>query len=217
MKRSYNQYCGLAAALDVLGERWTLLLLRDLLLGPKRFKDLLDGLPGIGTGLLSHRLKELETAGVITKATLPPPAGSTVYQLTSDGESLRPVLLGLTRWGMTRLGEPSANHYIDAEALALAVAARFNPAAADDADGRYQLTIDGRPFRLDITDDHIDVRVGPTDRPRVSITADTGTLIALTNGTRTLADSLAEGTITLDGDPEAVMHLARAFDLAPPS
>ncbi|MFI1919663.1 winged helix-turn-helix transcriptional regulator [Nocardia sp. NPDC020380] len=213
-KRSYNQYCGLAVALDLLGERWTMLVLRELLLGPRRFKDLLDGLPGIGTGLLSQRLKELEAAGVIDKATLPPPAGSNVYRLTEDGESLRPVLLGLTRWGMTRLGTPEADQYISSETLAVAVAARFNPATAHDAAGTHRLDIDARPFLLDIANGQVSVRAGEADRPVVSISTDSGSLIALINGTRTLADSLAEGFIAIDGDPAAIMALARAFDLA---
>lgn len=103
-KRSYQQYCGIAAALDLLGERWTLLIVRDLLIGPKRFTDLLEGLPGVGTGLLSQRLRELEESGVIEKAALLPPAASTVYRLTPDGEGLRPAMLSLLRWGSRRLG-----------------------------------------------------------------------------------------------------------------
>src|SRR5581483_3423202 len=87
-RRSYRQYCGVARALDVVGERWTLLIIRDLLLGPRRYKDLLEGLPGIGTNLLADRLKELERHGIVRRTVLPPPAGSTVYELTDLGSAL---------------------------------------------------------------------------------------------------------------------------------
>lgn len=97
--RTYRQYCFLAQAPDLVGERWTLLVVRELLLGPRRFKDLLQGLPGIGTNLLSARLKELEASGIVRRATLPPPAGSSVYELTDYGQGLWPAVVELTRWG----------------------------------------------------------------------------------------------------------------------
>ena len=97
--RSYNQLCGLAYALDVVGERWTLLIIRELMAGPRRFKDLMDGLPDISTNLLTERLKELEEKGVLRRRVLPPPAGSTVYELTSVGYALRKTMLELGKWG----------------------------------------------------------------------------------------------------------------------
>src|SRR5215211_4757632 len=108
-RRSYGQYCAMARALDVLGDRWTLLIVRELLTGPKRFKDLLEGLPGIGTNLLAGRLKDLAGAGVLRRTTLPPPAGSSVYELTERGRELEPVLMGLARWGLDLLGERAAS------------------------------------------------------------------------------------------------------------
>ena len=97
--RSYNQYCGLAYALDIIGERWTLLIVRELIPGPRRFTDLLDGLPGISTNLLSERLKSLEQQGLLCRRILPPPAGSTVYELTSLGRALENSLIELGKWG----------------------------------------------------------------------------------------------------------------------
>src|SRR5512147_2589462 len=97
--RSYNQYCGLAYALDVVGERWTLLIVRELMAGPRRFKDLINGLPDISTNLLAERLKHLEQQGLLCRRVLPPPAGSTVYELTSVGLSLEKTLLELGKWG----------------------------------------------------------------------------------------------------------------------
>ena len=101
-RRTYDQYCAVARALDVVGERWTLLLVRELLTGPKRFKDLLDGLPGIGTTLLTARLKDMEGNGILRRASLPPPAGSKVYELTELGHTLVPALAPLTRWAAER-------------------------------------------------------------------------------------------------------------------
>ena len=98
-KRTYGDSCGIARGLDVVGDRWALLVARELLLGPKRFTDLRDGLPGIGPDVLSARLRDLEQAGVLGRAALPPPAGSRVYELTEWGRELEPVLLALGRWG----------------------------------------------------------------------------------------------------------------------
>src|SRR5687768_18395621 len=100
--RSYNQFCALAAGLDVIGERWNLLIIRELLPGPRRFKDLVDGLPGISTNLLSERLKELEQHGVLCRRILPPPSGAAVYALTPAGEALEPAVLELGKWGSRR-------------------------------------------------------------------------------------------------------------------
>ena len=99
--RSYGQFCGVAHALDLVGERWALLVVRELVLGPKRFTDLAAGLPGIGTNILTARLRELEQTGVVERRVLPPPAGSTVYELTPYGRELEPVLLALGRWAST--------------------------------------------------------------------------------------------------------------------
>lgn len=106
MSRRYDQYCPIAHALGVVGERWTLLVVRDLLGGPRRYTDLAESLPGIGTNILAARLKELEANGLVEKRKLPPPAASTVYELTAYGQGLRPVLHELTRWGARSLGPP---------------------------------------------------------------------------------------------------------------
>ena len=103
--RTYDQFCGIARALDLVGERWALLVVRDLILGPKRFTDLRRGLAGIGTNILAARLKELERGGVVRRRTLPPPAASAVYELTDYGRALEGPLLALGRWGALSIGE----------------------------------------------------------------------------------------------------------------
>ena len=106
--KGYDQYCPIAASLGLVGERWTLLVVRELFYGPKRYTDLVDNLPGIGTNVLATRLKELEANGLIHKRRLPPPAASTIYELTDEGRLLRPVLHELVRFGARLLGPPPA-------------------------------------------------------------------------------------------------------------
>ena len=108
MSKNYGQYCPIATSLGLVGERWTLLVVRELMAGPKRYTDLVGGLHGIGTNILADRLKELEAAGLVEKHKLPPPAASTVYELTASGRALRPVLHELARFGARYLGPPPA-------------------------------------------------------------------------------------------------------------
>ncbi|MFC8045803.1 winged helix-turn-helix transcriptional regulator [Nocardia sp. NPDC057353] len=213
-KRTYNQYCGVAHALDLLGERWSMLILRNLLLGPKRYTDLLDGLPGIGTGLLSQRLKELDAAGVISRTTLPPPAASAVYQLTADGEALRPVFHSLSRWGLPRLGAPTPGQHLDPELVAIAMEARFRPEAVrPEAHGVYELRTEGVAFRFTIGPERIEFRAVPAESPRAVVAADVATLAELANGTVTLGGAVESGALTITGDPAAAAPLAAAFGL----
>jgi len=107
MRRQYDQYCGIAHALDLVGERWALLVIRELMRGPMRYTDLVEHLPGIGTNILAARLRDLEAGGVIAKRQLPPPAASRVYELTEYGEALKPVLRELGLWGARSLGPPT--------------------------------------------------------------------------------------------------------------
>lgn len=211
-KRSYDQYCGIAVALDLVGERWTMLLVRNLLVGPKRFKDLYDGLPGISTGLLSDRLKQLEQAGIVERAVLPPPAATVVYQLTADGEQLRPVLIGLARWGMARLGRPGSAAYADPDIIAVALEARFAP-DSDIADASFALIVDDRAFHLRTTAGTLRVTAGPTPAPIATMTTSQATLFALNAGEQTVSEALENQAIALEGDIAAALQLARAFGL----
>src|SRR5918998_1208711 len=138
--RSYNQYCGLAYALEIVGERWTLLIVRELIAGPRRFKDLLDGLPGISTNLLSDRLKNLEQQGMISRRVLPPPAGSTVYELTALGQALEKTLLELGKWG-SQFVPPSMDGatVLRLGSYALTFKTFFRPDQAQGVDETYAL------------------------------------------------------------------------------
>ena len=214
-ERSYNQYCGLATALDVVGERWSMLLVRNLLVGPQRFSDLRDALPGLSTGLLSSRLKGLEQSGVVTKTPLPPPAASTVYQLTRDGRRLAPAVLELARWGMGRLGSADGRHY-DASTLMVGLWAQLDGVDVDAAlpDGDIAVTVDGRPF--DITTEGGATRVvsGAPAVTVASVTTDSATLAHLSDGSETLAEAVTDGRLEVKGQAEPIAALTTALGLA---
>ena len=144
--RSYDQFCGVARALDLVGERWALLVVRDLVLGPKRFTDLRRGLPGIGTNVLAARLKELERGGVVTRRMLPPPAASTVYELTEYGRALEGPLLALGRWGVLSMGPRQPEQTLRSEWLGVALKAFFRPEAAADLRADIELRFDDGTF-----------------------------------------------------------------------
>ncbi len=164
LRRTYGDLCGVACALDVVGERWALLVVRELLLGPKRFTDLESGLPRVSPDVLAQRLRELEQAGVVRRSTLPPPAGARVYELTSRGQELEPVILALGRWGSTAPGPPG-DARIGADSLALALKTLFDPVAADGFDASFELRLDDQRFRAGIADGRFDVTRGRRTGP----------------------------------------------------
>ena len=199
-KRSYGQHCTVARALDVVGERWTLLLVRELLTGPKRFKDLLAGLTGIGTNLLAARLKALEEHGVVRRGTLPPPAGSGVYELTELGRSLEPVVLTLSRWGSRLVEEePREGDDVRPAWAAMALRSLFEPEAGGPRE-TYEFRIDGEAFHLRVEGDAVEARQGSADAPDVVVSADSGTLLALTAGRMSPEAALGSGKIRIEGE-----------------
>ena len=159
--RTYGQHCGLAASLDLLGERWTMLILRELGRGPKRFGDLLEGLPGIGSNLLSARLKTLEGAGVIERVTLPPPAAVPAYDLSERGDSLRPILEDLALWGFELLADEAREQTEPRAAwAAMLMNAQMKRSGATPADGTYAFVVGEESFWLRIKDGESSLRDG---------------------------------------------------------
>src|SRR4051794_2276076 len=177
-KRSYGDRCGIARALDVLGERWSLLVVRELLLGPKRFTDLRAGLPGISADVLAQRLRDLEAAGILRRDTLPPPAASRVYELTPRGQELEPVILALGRWG-SGAPFPDGEAGIGPDALVLALKTLFDPALAGDAELRCELRLDRHVFRVAVAGGRLEAARGAADAPHAVIAAPPGTLAAV--------------------------------------
>src|SRR2546422_1226819 len=178
-KRSYSQFCPLARSLDILGERWTLLIVRNLMIGPQRYKDLLDGLPGIGTNLLAARLKELEKEGIIQRRKLPPPAGSTVYEFTELGRGLEAPLIDIARWGMWTLRRPVENVAFRPTWGALAMKVLFSPEAAKGIREVYELRIDDEVFTVRVDDGALDVSPGPAPAADLVVTFDGETVMAI--------------------------------------
>lgn len=207
--RSYEQYCGLAAALDVLGERWTLLVLRELALGPKRYRDLVDALPGIGTNLLATRLKTLEEAGVVRKATLPPPAGVQVYELTARGEQLRPALEGLALWGLQLLPDEVGKRKMRPAWAASCMRAGAPAGAAQRLGGQtFAFAVAGEEFHIAADGDEIVVRDGPPPvAPVVRVTSDLPTYLALATRGVTPAAAASTDRLDVEGDLEALERL----------
>ena len=201
-KRSYNQYCAVARAMDIVGERWTLLIVRELLPGPKRFKDLLEGLPGIGTNLLAARLKDLEGYGVVRRTTLPPPAASRVYELTELGRSLEPVIMGLARWGLEFLGASREKEDRQPAWAMVALRSVLKPEATGEVRESYEFRLDDEVLHVWIENGEIEVRQGTTADPYLVVRSDTQTLLAVAAGRVEPGEAVASGAIEIEGDRE---------------
>jgi DNA-binding HxlR family transcriptional regulator/putative sterol carrier protein len=215
--RTYGDGCAIASALDVIGERWALLVTRELLLGPKRYTDLRRGLPNASPNVLSQRLGELERAGVIRRRTLPPPAGSRVYELTDWGRELEDTVMSLGRWG-ARSPTPLSNAPIaSADSVVLALRARFDSGAADGLRARYELRLGDDRFRVEVADGEIEVARGDADRPDATIDSDPDTLNAVLWGGTSLADAQRSGSMTIEGDKAAAERLVRLFPTPEPA
>jgi DNA-binding HxlR family transcriptional regulator len=179
MPKSYDQYCPIAEALDVVGERWTLLITRELLAGPQRFTDLRGGLPGIPPNLLSCRLRELEEAGLIARRELPPPAARTVYELTEEGRGVEPVLRALTRWGLHRLPPPEDGAVSPTIAVRAALVAFARPKAASVPERTWAAYIGDEVFTLQLGDGRVSYWKGEPARADLVVTADPAELIRI--------------------------------------
>ena len=203
-KRSYAQYCALAKAFDVVGERWTPLVLRELALGPRRYADLLEGLPGIGTSLLATRLRDLEAEGVVRRAYLPPPAARSVYELTDEGRELAEALLPLARWGVRRLGKPKRGETFSLTWMLLFMREAANKEAARGVHDIYEFRTQGEVFHVTVDDGLVDAQPGPAARPPdLVVTADVETLTAMAAGEVLAVEALAAGKVEVEGDEGA--------------
>ena len=198
-KRTYGDRCGIARALDFVGERWALLVVRELLLGPKRFTDLRAGLPHMGPDVLAQRLRDLEQTGVLRRTKLAPPAGTQVYELTDWGRQLEPVILGLGAWG-SRAPFPPGDARLGVDAAVLALKTLFDPAAAGALDEEYELRLDGDRFRARIAGGRFDVERGAAEDPAAVIETDPGTLARVLWHGRTIAAALKSGDLRIAGD-----------------
>lgn len=212
--RAYGQYCGFARALEVVGERWAMLIVRDLLVGPKRFTDLHRGLPGIPTNVLTARLKELEQAGVIHRKLLPRPAGSIIYELTAYGLELEDTVVALGVWGAKSLGEPRREEIVTADSLVMAMRTTFRPEAARGTHASYEFRFGEIVIHMRIDGAKLKVAQGPLPGADLIVEAGTG-LKALLTGDMSAEAAIANGTVRITGDPGLLTRFTEMFRIDP--
>lgn len=216
-QRTYNQYCATARTLDLVGERWTLLLVRELLTGPKRFGDLQASLRGLGTGLLAARLKHLEREGLAHRTTLPPPARTPAYALTEAGEELGPAVLALAHWGMKwALGERRPDDTFHPGWAVLGMRACFVPEAAADLRAVYEFRAGDEIFHARVDNGTIETVHGPAQHPDATITIGEDAFAEVIAHGQTFTEALANGTATASGDQKALRRLTSLFHLPTP-
>jgi DNA-binding HxlR family transcriptional regulator len=210
-RKMYEQYCPVARTLDVVGERWTLLIVRDLLMGPKRYTDLRAGLPGIATDILTARLRTLEQAGFLRRRKLPPPAPATVYELTEDGLELRHAILGLGQVGMATLAGPKRGEDVRAERIVLGLRVSFRGEEFADLTETYELTIGGEPFTVDVSAGAVDTTPGTASSPAIRLRTDADTFAALLTGELAAGVALADDRAVLEGERKVLERFIQAF------
>ena len=211
-RRSYHQYCATAKTLDLLGERWTLLIVRELLTGPKRYADLLERLPGIGTTLLAARLKHLEQADVVERTMLPSPARASAYRLTPAGRELEPAIMALARWGLRwTLGEPEPDDVFRPDWAVLAMHAVFDEDAARGVEETYELRVGDDVLHARVYEGAVEAAQGPAQAPDLALTTDADTFLEIAAGRLTFAQAARQKRLTVHGDPEALRRFSRIF------
>lgn len=207
-EHSYHQYCPVAHALDLIGDRWVLLIIRDLLVGPKRFVDLQSGLPGIGTNILTARLKGLEHNGIVTRHFLPPPAASNVYGLTEYGRQLEAPLTALAQWGGRTLGAPTPDQTIQPDAVLMALYGLFKSLVPLPDRVTYEIRCQDERFQdvfyATMTGSQLEVVRGSATAPDVIISLHVETLYALSARRLTLSQAKEQDVISLEGEAQAI-------------
>jgi DNA-binding HxlR family transcriptional regulator/putative sterol carrier protein len=214
-KRSYGEACRFAHALDVVGERWGLLVVRELLLGPKRFTDLREGLPRASTNILAERLRELERGGVIRRRKLPPPFAAAVYELTEWGMELEPIVTRLGAWG-ARSPFPPDSQEIGAESIVLALRSLFDVAAAGELDVSYELRLGEDRFHLIVSEGELDLSREDGLESDGAIETDPPTLAAVLTGQLPLGEAIASGAVAIEGNRRAIERFLRLFPMPEP-
>jgi DNA-binding HxlR family transcriptional regulator len=196
--RTYGDSCGVARSLDVIGERWALLVVRELLLGPKRFSDLLDGLTGASPNVVSQRLRELVQHGVVRRREVGPPTRIHLYELTEWGHELEPAILHLGHWG-SRAPQPERGT-LGIDSLVLSLKAAFDTSRAQGEKATYELHIDDHVFVIELADGALNARHGSARNPDATITTSREAMTAAVQGERPLDDLLSTADLNVEGD-----------------
>jgi DNA-binding HxlR family transcriptional regulator len=210
VKRSYGQYCGFARALELVGERWALLIVRDLLIGPKRFGEIQRGLPGIPTNILTARLNELEDSGLVRRGLLARPAKGVAYELTEEGAGLETAVLAIGRWGARRLGEPRPDETITEDSIAMALRTTFRPEAAGKAKLTYLLKLGPIEVHARVRDGSVTVERGPI--AKADLTIETGPALRLLMAHEiSPGEAIKKRLVRITGDPKLLDRFVRIF------
>lgn len=215
-RKTYGEGCIGAHALDLIGDRWALLIARELMLGPKRFGAIKAGMPGIATNMLTRRLDEMEAAGILRRRIAPPPVSAAVYELTEDGLELGPVLTALCRWGVRMAGhDPTLP--ISPTSLMLSMRATLRPdrAAAEDRSAAFSLNDEA--FSVEIRDGQLLTRRTDPPQGEVIFTGRPNDMAAAIYGPMPLAMLVAAGRVGFDGDPARGQGFVDCFQLRPPA
>jgi DNA-binding HxlR family transcriptional regulator len=208
--RTYGDGCGIAHALDLIGERWALLVVRELLLGPKRFTDLRAGLPNASPNVLSQRLRELEREAIVRRRRLPPPASSWVYELTEWGRALEPIVISLGSWALRSPSFPR-DAPVGSDSVLLALQTFFDADAAADLSARYELRLGEARFRVRVADRRLELARGTDDDADAVVEADATTLSRVIWQDRELSEAERAGDIRIEGDRPAVTRFLTLF------
>ena len=213
-KRRYDDACGTAHALDLIGERWSLLVMRELMLGPKRFSDIRADLPGISANTLTQRLEGLEQAGIVVRSQLPPPASGQVYELTEWGYQSKPIMGALGRWA-TRSPSHDPTQHFSAVSLILSFQAMGQPGLPKDIDASIGFRLGRESYRVRIRDGAIDAARGEADGADLIFTGAPRTIAAAVYGGVPLAALEAEGALGIEGDRALAERFVTLFPLPP--
>jgi DNA-binding HxlR family transcriptional regulator/putative sterol carrier protein len=212
--KRFDQYCPVAHALSLVGERWALLIVRELLRGPKRYTDIEHGLPGIPSNILSSRLRDLEGGGVVQKRKLPPPAACNVYELTEYGMGLEEPVYALARWGARSLGPPKPEDELYEDWGLNALRAVFNPEPARGLTETYVLKVDDDAFTARIVDGVLEPAVGAAPDADLVIETDKETFFLLCAGEIDPLDAVKAGRAKFDGDKATLERCFRVLTFA---
>jgi DNA-binding HxlR family transcriptional regulator len=214
MPKDYGQFCPVAHALELVGERWSLLIIRELINGPKRYTDLAAALPGIGTNILAARLRDLEGADVVQKRQLPPPAAAKVYELTPYGEGLREPLYALARWGARSLSPPREDQVLARGWLVNAVRATCTGGCVPDT--VFALRVDDEAVTARFDDDELVVEAGMADDADVVVETDPSTLFCIASGQTPIADAIKEQAVKITGNRKDAERFLALFSFDEP-
>jgi DNA-binding HxlR family transcriptional regulator len=213
--RRYDQYCPVCHALELVGERWALVIVRELLKGPKRYTDLLEGMAGVGTNVLASRLRELEANGIVEKRKLPPPAASTVYELTDYGRELEEPLYALARWGARSLPPPDKGRDFYPDWGLNAFAALLDPDAARGLTETYVVRVGDDVYTVRLEDSTVHVETGATEDADLDFTATQETFFSLASGELDPRGAAASGDVTIGvGKPADLERFFSVFSFA---